>query len=98
MQKVDDLWVLNDLPAGVGAGTQFKYVILAGKNPPRWENRANRNWREVEAPVVTHIWDSTQRLGRIPWAQVARDLAPTPRRAGTKVIVSDTAQNAQLMK
>ena len=63
------------LPAGVGAGTQFKYVILAGKNPPRWENRANRNWREVEAPVVTHIWDSTQRLGRIPWAQVARDLA-----------------------
>lgn len=51
MQKVDDLWVLNDLPAGVGAGTQFKYVILAGKNPPRWENRANRNWREVR-----HQW------------------------------------------
>lgn len=63
MEKVQDLWVLNDLPPGVGAGTLFKYVIL-GKPQPRWENRGNRNWREVEAPVVTHIWDSTQWLGR----------------------------------
>lgn len=59
MQKVKDLWVLNDLPPGVGAGTQFKYVIL-NKNQPRWEGRGNRNWREAEPPVVTHVWDSTQ--------------------------------------
>ena len=64
MQKVKDLWVLNDLPPGVGAGTQFKYVIL-NKNQPRWEGRGNRNWREAEAPVVTHVWDSTQQLSEI---------------------------------
>lgn len=58
----DGTWALGDLPAGVGAGTLFKYVVLKGKNPPKWETRPNRNWREVEAPVVTHIWDSTQCL------------------------------------
>ena len=63
MQKLEDLWILGEFPQGVGAGTQFKYVILDKSDKtqqPKWEGRANRHWREAEAPVVTNIWDSSQ--------------------------------------
>jgi len=60
MQKHEDLWVLGEMPHGVGAGTLFKFVIMEKGQQPKWEGRANRNWREAEAPVLTHIWDSSQ--------------------------------------
>ena len=59
MRKHEDVYILAEMPHGVGAGTQFKYVIME-KGQPKWEGRANRHWREAEAPVVTNIWDSTQ--------------------------------------
>eukprot|EP00928_Gymnodinium_smaydae_P050054 TRINITY_DN3366_c0_g6_i1.p1 TRINITY_DN3366_c0_g6~~TRINITY_DN3366_c0_g6_i1.p1 ORF type:complete len:1786 (+),score=300.32 TRINITY_DN3366_c0_g6_i1:41-5359(+) len=68
LEKVDDLWVLHELPSGARAGTLFKYVVLAPGAPPKWEGIANRSWKPVEAPVVTNIFDSTssERTPKLP--------------------------------
>eukprot|EP00913_Durusdinium_trenchii_P006711 g6308.t1 len=76
----DGLWVLMEHPPGVGAGTQFKYVLMSGSKPPRWEGRANRNWREAEAPVATHLFDSTQNERPKKPAHLKKKLSFVPER------------------
>ncbi|CAK9031235.1 Phosphoglucan [Durusdinium trenchii] len=81
MTRMDDgLWVLMEHPPGVGAGTQFKYVLMSGSKPPRWEGRANRNWREAEAPVATHLFDSTQNERPKKPAHLKKKLSFVPER------------------